>query len=95
MGQASYVLRGEGNSDYLCSASHGAGRARTRGDMRKRAARGESIGLEGVECIGRSERVIEEAPAAYKAIEPVVAVQSEVGIATPVARLRPLLTFKA
>lgn len=95
MGQASYLLRGEGNADYLSSASHGAGRARTRGEMRKRAARGESLGLDGVECIGRAERVIEEAPAAYKAIQPVVQVQADAGIATPVARLWPLLTFKA
>jgi tRNA-splicing ligase RtcB len=49
-----------------------------------------------VECITRQEeRMIEEAPAAYKAIEAVVRVQADVGIARPVARMRPLLTFKA
>lgn len=34
------------------------------------------------------------APAAYKDIGPVVQVQAEAGIASPVARMRPLLTFK-
>ncbi len=50
----------------------------------------------GVECITlEEERMIEEAPAAYKAIDPVVSVQADVGIARPVARMRPLLTCKA
>lgn len=38
---------------------------------------------------------MQEAPAAYKPIQPVVDIQAQAGIATPVARLRPLLTFKA
>jgi RNA-splicing ligase RtcB len=42
----------------------------------------------------KNERLVQEAPAAYKNIGDVVAVQAEAGIATPVARLRPLLTFK-
>jgi tRNA-splicing ligase RtcB len=96
MGQSSYLMVGLGNQAFLSSASHGAGRARTRGDMRKSAARGEELGLMGVECITlQEERMIEEAPAAYKAIDPVVSVQADVGIVRPVARMRPLLTFKA
>jgi tRNA-splicing ligase RtcB len=39
--------------------------------------------------------MIEEAPAAYKDVVPVVKIQADVGIARPVARMRPLLTFKA
>ena len=38
---------------------------------------------------------MQEAPAAYKPIQPVIDVQVRQRIATPVARLRPLLTFKA
>ena len=53
------------------------------------------LGLEGVECITmREERRIEEAPAAYKPIGSVIDAQVKAGIATPVAKLRPLLTFK-
>jgi tRNA-splicing ligase RtcB len=49
-----------------------------------------------VDCISlRAERRVEEAPAAYKPIGPVVASQVEAGIVREVARLAPLLTFKA
>jgi tRNA-splicing ligase RtcB len=54
------------------------------------------LGLEGVECITlREERLLEEAPAAYKDIEPVMRVQAREGLCEPVVKLRPLLTFKA
>jgi tRNA-splicing ligase RtcB len=49
-----------------------------------------------VDCITlREERRVEEAPAAYKPIEPVIACQVEAGTIDVVARLRPLMTFKA
>ncbi len=35
MGSSSYLLRGLGNRDALCSASHGAGRQKSRGDAIK------------------------------------------------------------
>jgi tRNA-splicing ligase RtcB (3'-phosphate/5'-hydroxy nucleic acid ligase) len=96
MGQSSYLMAGLGNEAFLSSASHGAGRARTRADMRQRAARGQDVGADQVECITlKAERLIEEAPAAYNAIDPVIEVQARVGIAKPVARLAPVLTFKA
>lgn len=57
--------------------------------------RGADLGLSAVECVTlKNERLVQEAPAAYKDIGGVVAVQAQAGIATPVARLRPLLTFK-
>lgn len=94
MGHPSYLLVGLGNERYLSSASHGAGRALTRYQMRGR--RESELGLDGVECITlKKERLVQEAPAAYKPIQPVVDIQAQAGIATPVARLRPLLTFKA
>ena len=96
MGQPSFLMVGLGNEAYLSSASHGAGRARTRGEMRKRELRGEGLGLEGVECVSlKRERLVEEAPLAYNAVGPVVEVQADVGIAKPVARMRPIVTFKA
>ena len=64
--------------------------------MHHLARRGEDLGLTQVDCITlKEERIIQEAPAAYKAIGPVVDVQAQAGIASPVARLRPLVTFKA
>lgn len=96
MGHPSYVGRGLGNERFLRSCSHGAGRARTRFEMGRKGRPEIDLGLEGVECITlREERLLEEAPAAYKDIEPVMRVQAQLGLAEPVARLRPLLTFKS
>lgn len=95
MGHPSFLLVGQGNDSFLCSASHGAGRAFTRTQMHAKQKRGDDLGLGGVECITlKRERLVQEAPAAYKAIEPVVQIQCDVGIAQPVARFRPVLTFK-
>ena len=38
--------------------------------------------------------LMEEAPSQYKSVTPVVETVAEAGIASPVARLRPLLTVK-
>jgi hypothetical protein len=43
----------------------------------------------------RAERRIEEAPAAYKPIQPVIDAQVRAGAVRVVARLEPVLTFKA
>ncbi|PRQ09332.1 RtcB family protein [Enhygromyxa salina] len=94
MGQPSYLMVGLGSEHWLASASHGAGRALTR--HRARHLDERDAGLAGVECIAlHAERLREEAPAAYKDIAPVIDVQVEAGIVGPVARMRPLLTFKA
>ncbi len=56
----------------------------------------ESLGLTGVDCITlREERRIEEAPAAYKLIAPVIEAQVSARMIDVVARLQPILTFKA
>jgi tRNA-splicing ligase RtcB len=89
-------MAGCGNPRFLRSCSHGAGRALTRFDMTRKGRPDRALGLEGVECITlREERMLEEAPAAYKEIGPVIDVQVEHGLVRPVATLRPLLTFKA
>ncbi len=97
MGASSYLLVGRGQPAFLCSASHGAGRARSRFTMSNHTDQDEhTLGLTGVDCITlREERRIEEAPAAYKPIGPVIDCQVEAGMIDIVARLRPLMTFKA
>ncbi len=98
MGTPSYLVVGRGNPDFCCSASHGAGRLRSRFDLSRAGAREdeESLGLTGVDCITlREERRIEEAPAAYKAIAPVIEAQIRARMIDVVARLQPILTFKA
>jgi tRNA-splicing ligase RtcB len=98
MGTPSYLLVGLGNRDWCCSASHGAGRCRSRFDLSRQRDREseDNLGLTGVDCITlREERRIEEAPAAYKPIAPVIDAQVEAGLVQVVARMRPILTFKA
>lgn len=96
MGHPSYLLRGLGSERFLSSASHGAGRALSRHEMFLRQRDGDDLGLSEVCCITlKEERRIQEAPAAYKPIQPVIDAQVEAGIAAPVARMRPLMTFKA
>lgn len=56
----------------------------------------EDLGLTVVDCITlREERRIEEAPIAYKPIQSVIDVQVEAEMINVVARLSPVLTFKA
>jgi tRNA-splicing ligase RtcB len=98
MGAASYLLIGKGNPKFLSSASHGAGRMRSRFDLTRQGAdqTEETLGLTGVDCITlREERRIEEAPAAYKPIVPVIDAQVEEKMVSVVAKMKPVLTFKA
>ncbi len=98
MGAPSYLLIGKGNDRFLRSASHGAGRARSRFDMSREGVdkSDAALGLTGVDCITlREERRIEEAPAAYKQIQPVIDVQVEAQMVGVVAKMKPVLTFKA
>ncbi|WP_448267020.1 RtcB family protein [Nostoc sp. DSM 114159] len=98
MGAYSYLMVGKGNPAFCNSASHGAGRIRSRFDLsRKGASQSQAeLGLTGVDCITlREERRIEEAPAAYKPIQSVIDVQVEAEMVDVVARLSPVLTFKA
>ncbi|MBK8263440.1 MAG: RtcB family protein [Nannocystis sp.] len=95
MGAASYLLVGHGDPRLCESASHGAGRAISRFEIGRGPVDEEALGLRGVECVTlREERRIEEAPAAYKPIGPVIECQVAAGIGGVVARMRPLLTFK-
>lgn len=105
MGDASYVLRGLGSVASLCSAPHGAGRRTARGQGRN-AATAELEPLRIVTAIDLKfvrreiadacrKDLIEEAPSAYKPVLPVIDTVADAGIASPVARLRPVLTIKA
>ena len=94
MGDHSYLAQGLGNAEWLRSCSHGAGRSVRRQEMRRHEPAGCAPAT--WECVTlREERRVEEAPGAYKPIGPVIDAQVEKGLITPVARLRPLLTFKA
>lgn len=93
MGDASYLARGLGNPEWLWSCSHGAGRGVRRQELRRMAGAPSDGSWECVTL--REERRIEEAPAAYKPIGPVLAAQEQAGLIEAVARLTPWVTFKA
>jgi tRNA-splicing ligase RtcB len=104
MGASSFVLRGLGAEEALGSASHGAGRLAPRQETRKGEA-GELSALRVVtkvdprrvradvaaECL---KGLLEEAPSAYKDVGPVIETIRDAGIASPVARVEPVLTIK-
>jgi tRNA-splicing ligase RtcB len=77
MGARSYIVRGKGNPESFSSCSHGAGRAMSRGETRRRfTLEDHAKATEGVECRKDSE-VIDETPGAYKPIEAVMAAQAD------------------
>ena len=77
MGVRSFIVRGKGNQDSYHSCSHGAGRAMSRKEARRRFTTEDHIkATEGVECRKDSE-VIDETPGAYKDIDAVMAAQAD------------------
>ena len=77
MGAKSFIVRGKGNHESLCSCSHGAGRAMSRTEARRRfTLEDHAAATAGVECRNDAE-VIDETPAAYKSIDAVMAAQSD------------------
>jgi tRNA-splicing ligase RtcB (3'-phosphate/5'-hydroxy nucleic acid ligase) len=77
MGAKSFIVRGRGNRDSFHSCSHGAGRAMSRAEAKRRfTLEDHKIATVGVEC-RKDEDVIDETPAAYKSIDAVMAAQSD------------------
>jgi tRNA-splicing ligase RtcB len=100
MGTASYVLVGADAAADLSfgSTCHGAGRAMSR-RAAKRVQTGQEVrrDLEAQDIVvrcGRASELAEEAPIAYKDVDRVVDVVHQAGLATKVARLRPLGVVK-
>ena len=77
MGTRSFIVRGKGNADSFESCSHGAGRAMSRGEAKRRFTLADHrTATEGVEC-RKDKDVIDETPAAYKDIDAVMAAQRD------------------
>jgi release factor H-coupled RctB family protein len=100
-GDFSHVLRPvAGRREALDSLAHGAGRKWARGDcvgrLKPRFSFTELLQTRfgsAVVCADKA-LVYEEAPQAYKDVDAVVATLIEAGLVQPVARLKPLLTYK-
>jgi tRNA-splicing ligase RtcB len=94
MGTASYHVEGRGCADALCSSAHGAGRALSRTDARRRfTERDLQRQMNGVWYDYRlAARLRDEAPGAYKDLRAVLRAQQELVKVTRV--LRPVLNYK-
>jgi len=94
MGAGCRVVSGRGHEPALRSSSHGAGRALSRSEARRRVApsklereMGEVVYDERL-----AARLCDEAPSAYKRLERVMRAQQE--LTRTLHRLRPLCVFK-
>lgn len=77
MGTRSYIVRGKGNPESFTSCSHGAGRAMSRTEAKRRFSVADHIAAtKGVEC-RKDEDVIDETPMAYKSIDAVMEAQKD------------------
>ena len=77
MGAKSFIVRGKGNAESFCTCSHGAGRAMSRHEAKRRFTVEDHVrATEGVECRKDAE-VIDETPMAYKDIDAVMAAQAD------------------
>jgi tRNA-splicing ligase RtcB len=100
MGTASWVLAGAEGAmrETFGSVCHGAGRLMSRAAARRgRDAREVQRKLEEQGILVRSETrdgILEEVPDAYKDVDEVIEVVHQAGLATKVARLRPMGVIK-
>jgi tRNA-splicing ligase RtcB len=77
MGARSYIVRGKGSVESFTSCSHGAGRAMSRTEAKRRFSLADhAAATAGIECRKDAE-VIDETPAAYKPIDAVMAAQQD------------------
>ncbi len=100
MGSSSFVMAGpqSGMNRAFGSSCHGAGRALSRSEARKRidgAVVKRDLAERGISIYETHEKYLsEEAPSAYKDVDEVIRLTSKSGLARPVARLRPLIVIK-
>jgi tRNA-splicing ligase RtcB len=94
MGSPSFHVEGRGQEEALCSSAHGAGRALSRaaarGDVTARELRRQMAGVWYDYRL--VERLLDEAPSAYKDVRAVLRAQRELVKVT--RTLRPVLNYK-
>jgi tRNA-splicing ligase RtcB len=77
MGAQSFIVRGKGNPESFTSCSHGAGRAMSRAEAKRRFSIDDHVAATlGVEC-RKDADVIDETPMAYKPISAVMDAQKD------------------
>jgi tRNA-splicing ligase RtcB len=92
MGARSYIVRGKGNPESFASCSHGAGRAMSRAEAKRRFSLADHAAATArVEC-RKDADVIDETPGAYKPIDAVMAAQAD--LVEVVHELRQIVCVK-
>jgi tRNA-splicing ligase RtcB len=92
MRDGSFIVRGLGNADSLCSSSHGAGRVLSRGAASKTLSVDDfKSKMDGIVARVGAD-TLDESPDAYKNIYDVMAAQSE--LVEVVAHSRPIINVK-
>lgn len=92
MGTGSYIVRGLGNPEAYCSASHGAGRRMSRGQAKRTFTTADMAEqTTGVEC-RKDAGVVDEIPGAYKDLSQVIAEQRD--LVEVVAHLKQVVCVK-
>jgi tRNA-splicing ligase RtcB (3'-phosphate/5'-hydroxy nucleic acid ligase) len=92
MGAKSFIVRGKGNPESFESCSHGAGRAMSRAEAKRRfTVDDHAKATAGIEC-RKDEDVIDETPAAYKSIDDVM--QAQADLVDVVHTLRQVVVVK-
>jgi tRNA-splicing ligase RtcB (3'-phosphate/5'-hydroxy nucleic acid ligase) len=92
MGTGSYIVRGLGNTDAYCSASHGAGRRMSRAKAKKMfTVEDLAEQTAGVEC-RKDAGVVDEIPGAYKDLGEVM--KSQADLVEVVAHLKQVVCVK-
>jgi tRNA-splicing ligase RtcB len=92
MGTKSYIVRGLGNPESFKSAAHGAGRAMSRSQAKKKFTLEDlARETEGVEC-RKDKGILDELPSAYKSIEVGMARQAD--LVEKVHELKQILCVK-
>jgi tRNA-splicing ligase RtcB len=92
MRDGSFIVRGKGNPESLCSSSHGAGRIASRTQIKKAVTmddfREQMTGI----TAKVDKSTLDESPGAYKDIFEVMRLQSE--LVDIVCRVRPIINMK-
>ena len=93
MGTPGYVVRGLGQPESLNSASHGAGRAMSRREAKRRFKWAQARAFLKERQVHLISGGLDEAPMAYKDIDQVMAAQQD--LVQPIARFNPRLVKMA
>jgi len=94
-GTKSYIVSGRGNQESFCSCSHGAGRAMSRGEARRKLnleSEMQMLDDQGILHGMRGQFDLDEAPGAYKNIKTVIEAQDD--LISIMHELTPLAVIK-